>query len=103
MTEQSKAVEPGPQEMALVEFGRVFVRREGGNLLNPFFAKVTLEEDKGHINWIKGKYSISSAGYVILNKVASISTILPQCVVVDGKDRPNPQVCLLYTSPSPRD
>lgn len=80
-----------PQEVA-VDFGQIFVRREGGEILNPFWAKVTLEESRGHINWIKGKFSISGAGYVHLNKVASISLVTPQTIVVDGVAKPNPNV-----------
>lgn len=37
-------------------------------------------------------FSISSAGYVQLNKVAGITILTPQQVVVDGKDRPNPAI-----------
>lgn len=37
-------------------------------------------------------FSISSAGYTQLNKVAGITILTPQQVVVDGKDRPNPHI-----------
>lgn len=35
-------------------------------------------------------FSISSAGYTQLNKVAGITILSPQAVIVDGKERPNP-------------
>lgn len=80
------------KELVRLEFADVFVRTEGNILLNPFHAKIKLAEKAGHLYQIKGKYAITSTGYIHLNKVASINLVTPQMVMIDGVAKPNPYV-----------
>jgi len=79
-------------DLVELDFANVFVRREGDILLNPFYAKIKLSEKNGHIYSIKGKYAITSTGYIQLNKIASVNLVTPQMVMIDGVARPNPHV-----------
>lgn len=80
------------RQLVRLEFADVFVRTEGNIVLNPFHAKIKLAEKAGHLYQIKGKYAITSTGYIHLNKVASINLVTPQMVMIDGIAKPNPYV-----------
>ena len=86
----------GPSEkIALVaDFGTVYIRREqDGSILRPIKGKMTLTEKNGHIySFQRGKYSITAAGYVHLNKIAGISIVTPRTIVMDGIEKSNPYV-----------
>lgn len=75
-----------------LDFAKLFVKRYQGALLSPLKGTMTLYERKGHIYNMRGKFLITSDGYTILNKVASISLATPRSVIVDGKEYPNPYV-----------
>jgi len=79
-------------ESLRTDFGEIFFKRDGKLLLNPFWAVVTLDEARGHLNKISGKFSIASEGYYHLNKVASVNLVTPLKITVDGTDRNNPHV-----------
>lgn len=98
------------------DFGTVYIRADkSGAIMRPIKADISLFEKMGHLYTLPagGKkkrgqkfedeepegasaqdrirdFIISSAGYTQLNKVAGISILTPQAVIVDGKDRPNP-------------
>jgi len=74
------------------EFGKVYVKIRNGEILEPVRAQITLFERLGHINKIKDTYSVSIAGYRLLNTVASVSIATPQAVIVDGVAQPNPYI-----------
>lgn len=81
------------------DFGEVYIRRHNGQIMRPIKARMALYEKKNHIYQSQAaykdrpaKYSITSDGYIQLNKVASISIITPKSVVVDGKNQPNPYI-----------
>ena len=82
----------GEKGLVQFNFATVLARKHGGLILNPFEAKLTLSERKGHLYWIQGKHAISGAGYVHLNRIASVNLVTPQNVVVDGRLVPNPHV-----------
>ena len=93
VTKELKKVEPKDQRIVFnAEFGKLYQVVRGGQILAPVKAEMTLYERLGHICNIQGKYIISSQGYVHLNKVASISIVTPQSVVVDGRPVPNPHI-----------
>lgn len=93
VTKELKKVEPKEQRIAFsAEFGRLYQVSRGGQLMAPIKAEMTLYEKLGHICNIQGKYIITSQGYIHLNKVASISIVTPQSVVVDGRPVPNPHI-----------
>jgi len=75
-----------------VDFGDIYVRIREGKILRPIKARIDLWEGLGHIYKIKKTHSISSSGYRLLNKVASISLATPQKVIVDGREQPNPYI-----------
>lgn len=95
--------------IALVaDFGRVYsiLRTQPGcapQIMAPVKAEMTLYERLGHFYKIMGKYdsetktkevkyNITATGYTHLNKVASISILTPQQLVVDGHPVPNPMI-----------
>ena len=75
-----------------VDFGEVMIRQTDRGFMRPVAAKMQLSESAGHVNKISGKYAISKAGFIRLNKVASINLVTPDSVVVDGKRQPNPYI-----------
>jgi len=82
----------GEKGLIQLSFAKVLARKYGTQILNPFEATLTLSEKRGHLYRMKGKYAISSTGYVHLNRIASISLVTPQEVVVDKQSYPNPHV-----------
>ena len=75
------------------DFGEVFVKQtEEGHYLRPVKARLPLSESAGHFYWISGNHTISAAGYVHLNRVASINLVTPRTISVDGIEQPNPYV-----------
>jgi hypothetical protein len=79
-------------ELIQVDFGEIFIKREGDRVLEPFSARVTLSASKGELYEISKSWRISADGYLKLNKIASISIISPQVIIVDGVERPNPYI-----------
>jgi hypothetical protein len=104
---QAKAA-PREEKVALTaDFGKVYCRIQGNEIMRPVRADMTLYEKLGHFYSIysgkeKGneggeekkvfKYALTSAAYIHLNKVASISIATPQFVIVDGVQQPNPYI-----------
>jgi len=102
---------PVDKPLALsADFGTVYVRVKGNDIMRPIKADMALYEKLGHFYGIydakgskeaeedageksaKFKYAITSAGYVHLNKVAGISILTPQYVIVDGIQQQNPYI-----------
>lgn len=73
-------------------FGTVYVKVKGNEIMRPIRAQMALLDKAGHFYKIQKKYSISSEGYTHLNKVASVSIVTPQKVIVDGREQPNPYI-----------
>jgi len=83
----------GKQIVLAADFGKVYVKiLPDGQVMAPIKADMTLYEKHGQIYSLKGKWSITASGYWHLNKVASISILKPQSVIVDGKPVPNPHI-----------
>jgi len=74
------------------DFGIVYTKVQEGQIMAPIRADMTLYEKLGHIYKQKDKYPITGPGYRYLNKVASISLVTPQSVIVDGRPVPNPHI-----------
>ena len=94
-TELERTMEGPSEKIALAaDFGTVYIRREqDGTILRPIKGKMTLTEKNGHIySFQKGKYSITAAGYVHLNKIAGVSIVTPRTIVMDGIEKSNPYV-----------
>ena len=77
---------------AKTDFGDVYLKTLGGQLMRPVKATITLKESLGHLYSFHGKTYITGAGYVILNKVASINIVTPRTVIVEGREEHNPYV-----------
>jgi len=76
-----------------IDFGKVYVKIRGNQIMRPIRAQMALFEKAGHLYSIKkGNYAITGAGYTHLNKVASINIVTPQKVIVDGVAQPNPHI-----------
>jgi len=86
MTKQEEAI------ALTADFGTVYAKIYEGQFMRPVKASITLSERKGHLYSFGNKTYISSTGYTILNKVASISIVTPKTVIVDGREEPNPFV-----------
>ncbi len=83
--------ETKPKDVALeLEFGKLYCRVKGNQILRPIKANLGLYEEMGQIYKVKKDYAISHPGYLLLNKVASINLVTPQKVMVDERERPNP-------------
>lgn len=92
----------------IADFGKIYsiVRTQPGcapQIMAPVKAEMTLYERLGHFYKIVGKfdsetktkeikYNITATGYTHLNKVASISILTPQQLIVDGHPVPNPMI-----------
>jgi len=82
---------PKPKEVELqIDFGQIYVKVQGNQIMRPIKANLALYEEMGHIYAVKKDYAISHPGYLLLNKVASINLVTPQKVMVDERERPNP-------------
>ena len=83
--------ETKPKEVVLeLDFGKLYCRVKGNDILRPIKAQLGLYEEMGHIYAVKKDYAITHSGYLLLNKVASINLVTPQKVMVDERERPNP-------------
>lgn len=76
----------------IADFCKFYCKAKGNYIMRPVKAQVTLYEKAGHFYKVKNDYGISYEGYKLLNKVASISTVTPQKVMVDEKEQPNPYI-----------
>jgi len=74
------------------DFGKLYVTVRGNQIMAPVKGVMTLYERMGHIYKMQDRHIITSAGYVHLNKTASISIVTPQRVIVDGVAQPNPHI-----------
>jgi len=92
MNDGSYKKEEESKALVQLDFGQVFILRDGDTFLNPFYGKIKLHEAKGHLYSLRGKQIITAQGYIQLNKIASINIVTPQTVVVDGIAQPNPYV-----------
>ena len=96
--------ENGEKVVLTAEFGKVYVRVHGNQIMRPIKAEMALYEKSNHIYKSQSaqfkdgkeirpaKWNITSDGYTHLNKVASISILSAPSVVVDGIEQPNPYV-----------
>jgi len=101
-TAQNLNGDVGKKLALMADFGRVYTIVHNGQIMAPVHATMTLYEGLGHIYKQKGwdqdaqqkvdKYLITASGYKHLNKVASISLVTPQSVIVDGRPVPNPHI-----------
>lgn len=88
---ETSLTETKPKDVALeLEFGKLYCRVRGNQILRPIKANLGLYEEMGQIYKVKKDYAISHPGYLLLNKVASINLVTPQKVMVDERERPNP-------------
>ena len=74
------------------DFGTIYIRVSGNQILKPIKADMALYERLGHIYKLRDRFNITATGYRHLNKVASISLVTPQRVIVDGVAQPNPYI-----------
>lgn len=72
------------------DFGKFYVTVHNGQIMSLVKSDMTLYEKMGHIYDLQGKTSITAPGYKHLNKVASISLVTPQKVIVDQQQMMNP-------------
>ena len=88
---ETSLTETKPKEIALeLEFGKLYCRVKGNQIMKPIKAQLGLYEEMGQIYAVKKDYAITHSGYLLLNKVASINLVTPQKVMVDERERPNP-------------
>jgi hypothetical protein len=82
---------PESQTVGLTfEFGKVYVKVRGNEILEPIKATFMLFERLGHIYKPGKSWAIAGIGYRLLNTVSSVSLVCAQKVVVDGREQPNP-------------
>lgn len=84
-------VQKQSQELAVLGDGKVFVKRTETGLIKAVKALIKLDEKKGHIVEIEGKFMIQAGGYNEMNKVAGVSIITPDKLALpDGNIVVNP-------------
>lgn len=84
-------VQKQSQELAVLGDGKVFVKRTETGLIKAVKALIKLDEKKGHIVEIEGKFMIQAGGYNEMNKVAGVSIITPDKLTLpDGNIVVNP-------------
>jgi hypothetical protein len=94
------SIAPNGEEKKLAlaaDFGQVYLKIFRGQIMRPIRAVMDLFEKLGHIYKVAGsgdkeKWAITAAGYSHLNKIASISLLTPNYVIVDGAKQPNPYI-----------
>lgn len=74
------------------DFGKVYVRVRGDQILRPIKATMTVYEKLGHFYKLRNDYPLIYEGYKHLNKVASINLLTPPKVTGDGREQPNPYI-----------
>lgn len=84
--------EEAKKVVLMADFGKVYVKVKGDQILKPVKAQMALLDKMGHFYKIKNEYAISSSGYTHLNRVASINIVTPQKVTVDGVEQANPHI-----------
>lgn len=84
----------GGREVATeVDFGKVYFKvTDKGEIMEPVHASMRLYVKTGQIYTLQGKPMISASGYRYLNKIASISIVKPQHVIVGDKPVFNPNI-----------
>ena len=88
---EASLTETKPKDVVMeLEFGKLYCRVKGNDILRPIKAQLGLYEELGQIYAVKKEYAITHPGYLLLNKVASINLVTPQKVMVDERERPNP-------------
>jgi hypothetical protein len=88
---ETSLTETKPKEVILeMDFGKLYCRVKGNDILRPVKAQLGLYEEMGQIYQVKKDWAITHSGYLLLNKVASINLVTPQKVMVDERERPNP-------------
>ncbi|OGD09390.1 MAG: hypothetical protein A2Y86_05245 [Candidatus Aminicenantes bacterium RBG_13_62_12] len=97
MAEQRKdELAPEKRQLALAaDFGEVYTVVREGQLMEPVRGRITLFQALGHLYEMKkgsADWRITAMGYRYLNKVASVSLVSPQSVIVDGAEVPNPHI-----------
>lgn len=68
----------------------IFAVRDGQQKLRCVKVPVHLTLEEGHLYCVQGKWNITADGYVKLNSVAGLTTVQPETIIVDGRERPNP-------------
>jgi hypothetical protein len=87
---------PEKRQLALTaDFAEVYTIVRDGQLMEPVRGRITLYKELGHLyEQRKGSndWRITAMGYRYLNRVASISLVSPESVIVDGRAVPNPHI-----------
>jgi hypothetical protein len=80
------------QNVAIVpDYGKIYVKRnEKGELMKPVRANVTLTTEKNQLYKVGSNWQPTAAAYNYLNKIASVSIVRPNSVIVDGEEKSNP-------------
>ncbi len=91
-TKPRAPTQPQTEGVLVEEFGKVFFKRRGLEIINPVKVIMTLSESSGHLYRVGGKTLITTKGYQFLNRVAAINTLLPREIIIDGHAYPNPHI-----------
>lgn len=75
-----------------MEFGTLYCKVKGNDIMRPVKAELALYEQMGHIYQVQKNFAITNEGYNLLNKVAGISIVTPQKVTADEREHPNPYI-----------
>jgi len=75
-----------------MEFGTLYCKVKGNEIMRPVKAELALYEKAGHIYQVQKNFAITNEGYNLLNKVAGISIVTPQKVTADEREHPNPYI-----------
>ncbi len=78
----------------VADFGTVYIKQTSdGQIMRPIRATMSLFKKMGHFYNMKGDdFAVTKAGYIHLNKVASVSIVTPPKVIVDGIEQHNPHI-----------
>ncbi|MFW5916760.1 MAG: hypothetical protein ACOCTM_04730 [Bacteroidota bacterium] len=74
------------KEVAKLGDGEVFVKQTDDGFIKAVKGIVKLSEKKGHLTEIKGRTTITAAGYYELNKIPGISVITPSSLTLPNGD-----------------
>lgn len=75
-----------------MEFGKLYCKAKGNEIMRPVKAELALYEQMGQIYQVQKNFAITNEGYNLLNKVAGISIVTPQKVTADEREHPNPYI-----------
>ena len=87
---RSYALQLHRRDVRSLSTGDAFVVWDGDTRVRCIKTRVRLTVEEGHLYQVQGRWSISATGYTSINRIAGVSIVQPEEIVVDGRVHENP-------------